>query len=42
MEFGEMGRRREEYPDLPVRLLMVLHALRLECKKSMELTVSSI
>jgi len=41
MEFVEMGHRREEHPDLPVSLLMVLHALRLECKKLMELTTSS-
>jgi len=32
---------REERPDLPVSLLMVLHALRLECEKAMELTASS-
>ena len=41
MEFAEMGHRWEDRPDLPVRLLMVLHALRLECEKSMELTASS-
>jgi len=41
MEFAETVQRREERPDLPVRLLMVLHALRLECEKSMELTASS-
>jgi len=41
MEFAEMGHRREERPDLPVSLLMVLYALRLECEKSMELTASS-
>ena len=41
MEFAETGYRREERPDLPVSLLIVLHALRLECEKSMELTVSS-
>jgi len=33
MEFAETGHRQEEYPDLPVSLLMVLHALRLECEK---------
>ena len=36
-----MGHTREERPDLPVSLLMVLHALRLECEKLMELTASS-
>jgi len=41
MEFAETGHRREEHPDLPVSLLMVLHALRLECEKSMELTAYS-
>jgi len=41
MKYAEMGHRREEHPDLPVSLLMVLQALRLECKKSMELTASS-
>ena len=41
MELAVTGHRREERPDLPVRLLMVLHALRLECEKSMELTASS-
>ena len=38
--FG-LGHRQEERPDLPVSLLMVLHALRLEFEKSMELTASS-
>jgi len=41
MEFVETGHRREERPDLPVCLLIVLHALRLECEKLMELTASS-
>ena len=41
MQFAETGHRREERPDLPVSLLMVLHALWLECKKSMRLTDSS-
>jgi len=41
MEFAETGHRREERPDLLVSLLIVLHALRLECEKSMELTASS-
>ena len=40
MEFAETGHRREERPDLPVSLLMVLNALRLECERSMELTAS--
>jgi len=41
MEFTDMGHRREERPDLPVSLLMMLHALWLEYEKSMELTASS-
>ena len=41
MEISEMHHRREERPYLPVNLLIVLHALRLECEKSMELTASS-
>jgi len=41
MEFAETGHMREESPDLSVSLLMVLHALRLECEKLMELTASS-
>jgi len=41
MEFAETGCMREERPDLPVSLLIVLHALQLECEKSMELTASS-
>jgi len=41
MEFAETGQTREERPDLPVSLLMVLHVLRLECEKSLELTASS-
>jgi len=41
MEFAEMGHRQEERPDLPVGLLIVLHALRLDCEKSMEFTASS-
>jgi len=40
MEFAETGYWRKERPDLPVSLLMVLHALWLECEKS-ELTASS-
>ena len=39
--FAEKGHTREERPDLPVSLLLVFHALRLECEKSMELTASS-
>ena len=39
--FAVQGHRREGRPDLPVSLLMVLHALRLECEKSIELTASS-
>ena len=39
-EFAETRHWRKERPDLPVSLLMVLHALRLECEKSMELTAS--
>jgi len=41
MEFAETGHWRKERPDFPVSLLMVLHTLRLECEKSMELTASS-
>jgi len=41
MKFAETGHRRKECPDLPVSLLMVLHALYLECEKSMKLTASS-
>jgi len=41
MEFAETGDRRKERPDLPISLVMVLHALRLKCEKSMELTASS-
>ena len=41
MEFAETGHMREERPDLPLSLLIVLHALRLDCEKSMELTASS-
>jgi len=41
MEFTETEHRREEHTDLPVSLLMVLHALQLECRKSMELTAFS-
>ena len=40
MEFAETGHMREERPDLPVSLLMVLHALRLEFEKSIKLTAS--
>ena len=41
MEFAETGHWRKERPGLPVSLLMVLHALRLECEKPMESTASS-
>ena len=41
MEFAERGHTREERPDLPVSLLIVLYALRLEFEKSMVLTNSS-
>jgi len=40
MEFVETGRRREEFPDLPMSLMMGLHALRLQCETSLELTTS--
>jgi len=32
MEVAETGHRREEYPDLPVNLLMVVHVLQLELR----------
>ena len=35
------GHCQKDRPDLAVRLLMVLHAMGLECEKSMELTASS-
>jgi len=41
MEFAETGHKREERADPPVSLLMVLHALRVDCEKSMEFTASS-
>jgi len=41
MEFADTGHKQEEHRDLSVSLLMVLHALRLEWKKLMELTPSS-
>jgi len=41
IEFAQMGHTHEERPDLPGTSLMLLHALRLECEKSMELTASS-
>jgi len=40
-EFAETGHKREERLDQPVSLLMGLHALQLECEKSIELTASS-
>ena len=42
MEFAETAHRREKCPDLTVSLLMVLHALRLECEKSMKLTAGEV
>ena len=41
MEFAETEHRWEERPDLQVSFLMVLHTLRLECEKLMELPASS-
>jgi len=41
MGFVETGHRWEECPDLPVSLMVVVHVLRLEWEKSMELTASS-
>jgi len=41
MEFAETGHWWKERPDLPVSLLMVLHALRLECEMSIYFTASS-
>ena len=41
MEFAETGHWWKKYLDLAVSLLIVLHALRLECEKSMEFTASS-
>jgi len=41
MEFDEKGHRQEMHPDLPLSLLVVLHALRLECEMLMEFTASS-
>jgi len=41
MDFAETRHRREERPDVPRSLLMVLHALHLECEKSMDSTASS-
>jgi len=38
MEFAKTRHRREKHADLLVSLLMVLHALWLDCKKLMELT----
>jgi len=38
MDFATMGHEGEECDDLPVSLLMVLHAFRGECEKSVELT----
>ena len=41
IELAETGHGRYEWRDLPVRLLIILHALRLECEKSMDWTASS-
>jgi len=41
MEFAETGHWPKERPDLPVSLLMVLHALWPECEQLMGLTDSS-
>ena len=41
MEIAETGHWWKERPELPVNLLMVLHALPLECEKSMKFTASS-
>ena len=41
MVFAETGHWRKERPNLPVSLLIVLRALRLECEKSIEFTASS-
>jgi len=41
MEFAETGHRGVEPPCMPVSSLLVLHALQLDCEKSMELTASS-
>jgi len=38
MESAEAGHANEERPDLPVSLLVVLYAWRLQCEKSVELT----
>ena len=40
MSLVKMG-RRVECLDVPASLLMVLHALRLECEKSKKVTASS-
>jgi len=40
MEFAETGHSGEERPYMPVSLLMVLHALQVDCEKSMKLTAS--
>ena len=41
MELAETGHWREEHPNLPVSLLIVLHALLLKREKSMEFIASS-
>jgi len=42
MEFGETGHGQEEHQNLQVSLLIVLHALRLECEKSMDSFLPSL
>ena len=41
IEFAEMGQGWRVFLDLPVKLLMVFHASRLECVKSMVLTTAN-
>ena len=41
MEFAVMGHWQGECLERPVKLLIILHALRLECVKSMDWTASS-
>ena len=41
IEFSEMGQGRWVFLDLPVKLLMVFYASRLECMKLMVLTTSN-
>jgi len=41
MKFAKTGHNREDHQELSVSFLVVVHALRLEFEKSMELTASS-